>query len=90
LRPGVRQHYLGWLQGARPELVPAYRDRYRTAYLPAGEQRALAERVEALVRAARSGHAASQALPQPARLGRRDQRPPPPSDDTGSQLQFGL
>jgi DNA repair photolyase len=90
LRPGVRQHYLGWLQGARPELVPAYRDSYRTAYLPDAEQRALAERVEALERAARSDRATGKPLPQPARLGRRHQPPPPAPDDTGSQLQFGL
>jgi DNA repair photolyase len=90
LRPGVREHYLGWLQGARPELVPAYRRSYRTAYLPGAEQRALAERVEALERAARSGRTTSRPLPQPARFGGRDERPLLPPDDPGRQLQFGL
>ena len=29
LRRGVREHYLGWLAGARPDLVDEYRRRYR-------------------------------------------------------------
>jgi DNA repair photolyase len=53
LRRGVREHYLGWLQTARPDLVDEHQRRYRKAYLPAGEQRALSEQVSAFVRAAR-------------------------------------
>jgi DNA repair photolyase len=56
LRPGVREHYLGWLQTAHPDLVAEIRRRYRTAYLPAAEQRALSEQVATTVRARRSAN----------------------------------
>jgi DNA repair photolyase len=49
LRPGVREHYLGWLSGARPDLVAEYRRRYTGAYLPSPDRRDLAARVHALV-----------------------------------------
>jgi DNA repair photolyase len=52
LRPGVREHYFGWLRDARPDLVADYTRRYRRAYVEAGEQRDLGERVRALVAAA--------------------------------------
>src|SRR5262245_25291417 len=38
LRPGVKEHYLEWLTGARPDLVPMYRRRYRRSYLAPAEQ----------------------------------------------------
>lgn len=53
LRRGVREHYLGWLAGARPDLVDEYRRRYRGSYLPAEEQGALAAQVRSAV--ARAG-----------------------------------
>jgi DNA repair photolyase len=53
LRPGVREHYLGWLRGVRPDLVEQHDRRYRTAYLPAPERRSLAEQVAAMVARAR-------------------------------------
>jgi DNA repair photolyase len=35
LRPGVKQHFMGWLDGAHPELVSNYQNLYRDrAYLP--------------------------------------------------------
>jgi DNA repair photolyase len=46
LRAGVREHYLGWLEESRPELMPEMRRRYRRAYA-AAEQR---ERLSAMVR----------------------------------------
>ena len=49
LRQGVREHYLTWLRGARPELAAEIARRYRTAYGPAGERRDLTERVRRLV-----------------------------------------
>jgi DNA repair photolyase len=58
LRPGVRQHYLGWLAQARPDLVEEHRRRYRTAYLPAVEQTALSQLVSEI-----AGRARSRALP---------------------------
>ncbi|HUZ20305.1 MAG TPA: radical SAM protein [Acidimicrobiales bacterium] len=46
LRPGVREHFLGWLGAARPELVPLYRRRFgRGAYQPDDEQLRVAELV---------------------------------------------
>jgi DNA repair photolyase len=48
LRPGVREHFLAWLAGVRPDLVPELERRYARAYLPAAEQRALAELVKRL------------------------------------------
>ncbi|HZU72927.1 MAG TPA: radical SAM protein [Acidimicrobiales bacterium] len=43
LRPGVKEHFMGWLAGARPDLVPAYRRLYdRRAYLPKQVQERLA------------------------------------------------
>jgi DNA repair photolyase len=53
LRRGVREHYLGWLAGARPDLVDEYRRRYRRAYLPAEDQQALAQMVRSSVARAR-------------------------------------
>jgi DNA repair photolyase len=49
LRPGVREHYLAWLGEHRPDLVADYERRYRRAYLPANEQRALSDLVRRLV-----------------------------------------
>jgi DNA repair photolyase len=41
LRPGVKEHFFGWLEGAHPDLVPTYRRRYRGSYLPDGVQKAM-------------------------------------------------
>jgi DNA repair photolyase len=49
LRGPLRDHYLGWLGGARPDLVDATRRRYRGAYAPASERDALGARVRELV-----------------------------------------
>ena len=39
LRPGVREHFMGWLAGARPDLVPTYQRLYaRSSYLPKDAQ----------------------------------------------------
>jgi DNA repair photolyase len=38
LRPGVRQHFMGWLTTHHPELAARYRRHYRGSYLPADEQ----------------------------------------------------
>jgi DNA repair photolyase len=53
LRQGVREHYMGWLASARPDLVDEYRRRYRRSYLSAEEQGALAERVRSSLAQAR-------------------------------------
>jgi DNA repair photolyase len=53
LRPGVREHYLGWLAGARPALAGPTAARFRGSYLGAAEQRAHTALVARLV--ARAG-----------------------------------
>lgn len=53
LRPGVRDHFFDWMQDARPDLLPEYQARYRSAYLPKAEQQSLAARVARLVERAR-------------------------------------
>jgi DNA repair photolyase len=55
LRPGVKEHYLGWLRSVRPELVEATEARYRRAYLPKADQHELGERVRSMVDASRQG-----------------------------------
>jgi DNA repair photolyase len=50
LRPGVRQHYLQWLERERPDLVPLYRSRFtRGAYQASTEQDRLSRIVKAAV-----------------------------------------
>ncbi len=52
LRPGAREWYLGWLRGARPDLVARYARLYRnSAYAPADYTRAVTARVAELARA---------------------------------------
>lgn len=47
LRPGVREHYLGWLREARPELVAIHERRFGgRSYQPEAEQRRLREVVD--------------------------------------------
>jgi DNA repair photolyase len=48
LRPGVREHFLGWLRPRDPEVAEEYERRYRRAYLPEAEQKALSARVRAI------------------------------------------
>jgi DNA repair photolyase len=48
LRPGVRDHYLGWLAGVRPDLAGLYAERFRRgSYQPQAEHRRITEVVEA-------------------------------------------
>jgi DNA repair photolyase len=55
LRPGVKEHYLGWLRSVRPELAAATEARYQRAYLPKADQRELSERVRSMIEASRRG-----------------------------------
>jgi len=50
LRPGVREHYLGWLEGYRPDLVERHLRLYRGSYAPAPERSHVAQLVQELVR----------------------------------------
>jgi DNA repair photolyase len=48
LRPGVREHYLAWLEQARPELVSLHERRFgRRSYQPDVEQRRIRDIVDA-------------------------------------------
>lgn len=50
LRPGVRDHYLGWLSGTRPDLVDLHAERFaRGSYQPEREQRRVADIVREVV-----------------------------------------
>ncbi len=49
LRPGVREHYLAWIEANRPELMPQMRRRYRRAYAAAEERERLAATVRAMI-----------------------------------------
>jgi DNA repair photolyase len=81
LRRGVREHYLGWLAGARPDLVDEYRRRYRRSYLSAGEQDAIATQVRSSVARARKRAGLSPDGPPRSRSAGP---PPPPTDPDAS------
>jgi DNA repair photolyase len=49
LRPGVREHFLGWLAGVRPQVARELNGRYTRAYLPSADQQALADMVREMV-----------------------------------------
>ncbi len=49
LRPGVREHYLGWLSEAHPELMGRHTRTYRRAYAPAEERKQVSARVHGLI-----------------------------------------
>jgi DNA repair photolyase len=55
LRPGVKEHFLGWVATARPDLLEAYRQRYSGSYLPKADQRDLADRVRRIADRSRAG-----------------------------------
>jgi DNA repair photolyase len=71
LRPGVREHYLGWLARTRPELVDLYAQRFRKgSYQPRAEQQRVAEVVREVEESAgrrysRRGHTGARSLGHP-------------------------
>ena len=88
LRPGVREHYLGWLAGARPDLVAGYQVVYPRAYAPKARQEELARQVASLV-ARHGGRSASPRqtrTPGPRRLHAR----PVPSSPRPRQLALDV
>ena len=88
LRPGVREVFLGRLAVTRPRLAEEYGRRYRGAYLPAAEQRALSDRVYRLIeRAGGSGRCHRVEVPD-RREDRR--RAEPPGDQLAVQTQITL
>jgi DNA repair photolyase len=54
LRPGVREHYMGWLERMRPELIGLHEDAYRVGAYGTKDDR---ERLAAIVRDAVSARA---------------------------------
>ena len=81
LRPGVREHYLSWMERSRPELLPEMRRRYRTAYAPAEERRRLSATVAEMV--ARHG---GVRRPARNRFARGRPSPPPPAPEAQLRL----
>jgi DNA repair photolyase len=73
LRPGVREHYLGWLGGERPELLAEYRRRYRRSYAEPADRRDFAARVRRLVE-----RAGGRPEPPVAMRAAAPPAPPPP------------
>jgi DNA repair photolyase len=57
LRSGVKDHFMGWLHDARPDLEPGYQRRFRRAYQPKNDQDALAAAVRRMVTKARGRYA---------------------------------
>jgi len=57
LRPGVREHYLGWLARTRPDLMDLYAQRFRKgSYQAQAEQHRITEVVRALEQSIGRGH----------------------------------
>lgn len=84
LRGPLRDHYLGWLGEARPELVEATRRRYRGAYAPAADRDALARTVRELMEV----HGAGPRERSGWSWRLRDPAPEPTGDDSSQQLSL--
>ena len=79
LRSGVKEHFFGWLQEARPDLVPSYRRRYQRGYLSATEQDVISNTVRRILTEARSatGYVPPVNMPRPTSTGHPTSSPPP-------------
>ncbi len=83
LRSGVREHYLRWLAGARPDLTERYTDLYPRAYASSKAQDALAATVRDMV----ARHGGRSAGPREARsVPATPDRSPPEA----TQLPLGM
>jgi DNA repair photolyase len=87
LRPGVREHYLSWLSGARPGLVADHLTRYRGAYLSAAARRELSARVQEL---ASSHRRRTGGAPRRSARTAAERRPRPDPPDAGGLDQRQL
>jgi DNA repair photolyase len=83
LRPGVREQYLGWLAGARPDLMDEHAHLYPRAYAPKATQNELSRLVAGMV-ARHGGRSASAGEARAVEPSRRS-RPRP-----ARQLHLGL
>ena len=84
LRPGVREHYLAWLAGARPDLLERYRRLYPGSYAPSKTQDELTRTVRELVER-HGGRSARPEQSRPVARAKARARPPEPS-----QLGLGI
>ncbi len=89
LRPGAREHYLGWLAGARPDLLDLHDRLYPRAYASRAAQDTLARRVAEVVarRRGRGGPDAPPARPASTGPARRSGGRPSPE---ARQLSLGV
>ena len=83
LRPGVREHYMGWLARARPDLVDGYASLYPRSYAPTRTQEELAALVKGMV----ARHGGTSVGPRQARSVPPQPAPTPP---VASQMQLGI
>ncbi|HMF04186.1 MAG TPA: radical SAM protein, partial [Acidimicrobiia bacterium] len=67
LRPGVKEHYLGWLSDTHPELLERHRRLYPGSYAPARER----DRVTGLVRDLIAHHRTTRGATTSPRLSSR-------------------
>jgi DNA repair photolyase len=61
LRPGVKEHYLGWLADAHPELLERHQRLYPGSYAPARERERVIQLVRGLVTQHRGARSAATA-----------------------------
>ena len=72
LKPGVKDWFMQWLEGAHPELVERYAELYRgSAYAPTGYRNWLAARIKPLIRS----HGLERGRPDPSTGGVRSSAP---------------
>lgn len=87
LRPGVKEHYLGWLLDERPELMDVYRGLYKGAYTSRRDH----DELTALVRRLVERHGGRSAEPRQTRSNVRARpAPPPPRRPEARQLDLGM
>jgi DNA repair photolyase len=85
LRPGAREWYLGWLGGARPDLLPRYEQLYgRGAYAPSTYTKAISARVKELAR----GYGIGSRKPSETRLSPPQAPVAPPAQPDDVQLSL--
>jgi DNA repair photolyase len=81
LRPGIRDHVLGWVRQARPDLAERYKRSYAGSYLPAAERKQLSARFRRLVGSAPAERYVAL---------RRAEVPTPPRVAPTRQLDLGI
>jgi DNA repair photolyase len=67
LRPGVKEVYMGWLEDNYPELMPRYRDMYKSSYASKSDQNDVARTVTEIIDHAGGGHRRSGPRQRPRR-----------------------